>query len=128
MQKEELFKKAQQDVQYALILGNSVINGLIKVGAEEIMELYYLLRRWQDKLGQNVPLGITQIIKHIEYVGDDATPILKEYYEERLKFEKRFESNPQPEPAETKPVQEEEQKPIMPYPFFIPINNGGIVS
>lgn len=129
MKKEELFNHAQTDVQYAIMLGNSVINGLITIVPEELMELYYILRQWQDKLGKNVPTAITQIVAHIEYIGEDATPILKEYYEKRVQFENRLLNELLDEPVETEPVQDKQASQSgIPYPFFIPINNGGIVS
>ncbi len=81
------FKQAQEDVYYAINVGIGIHAGYIKVSAEELLEYYYIIKSWKDKLGNNAPIQLNEIIKKIEMIASDFIDALHDFYKKRKQLD-----------------------------------------
>lgn len=70
--------EAEQQPQKAIALGIAVLSGYERVNISEYCEMYYLLRKWQKKLGIGALKSLDDLVK---------------------KYDARFEANKELEPA-----------------------------
>lgn len=82
-----IFEQAQQDVYYAINVGIGIHAGYIKVSAEELLEYYYIIKCWKDKLGNDAPIQLSEIIKKIELGASDFIDALHDFYKKRKQLD-----------------------------------------
>lgn len=84
---KKVFEQAQQDVYYAINVGIGIHAGYIKVSAEELLEYYYIIKCWKDKLGNDAPIQLSEIIKKIELGASDCIDALHDFYKKRKQLD-----------------------------------------
>ena len=64
----EQLEKAEEDLYTALNLGESIIFGYLEVELIDLMEMYYLLRKWQIRLKNKTLKSLETLIEQYETV------------------------------------------------------------
>ena len=76
----EQLEMAEQDLYMALNLGESIIFGYLEVELVDLMEMYYLLRKWQIRLGNKILDSLETLVKQYEIVLEDVNEELLDDY------------------------------------------------
>lgn len=82
-----MLQQANKDVYAAIVLGASVYNGHINVSAEELLEVYYQLWKWNRKLEGNRPEGLVKIMEMYDEALKDYRQDIDAYLAAREKQE-----------------------------------------
>ncbi len=123
MEANVLLQRAKTDVYCAANLAVGFLNGYLKLSPLQFLEMYCILREWQDKMGNNVPPIITKLIEQIIVLADEIKEALEDCYRQYKEL-----GNAQAPPSSAKPNDEQKQKDdVYSYFLYFPTKNG-IVS
>lgn len=87
----EKLLEAEQQPQKALALGIAVLSGYEKVSISEYCEMYYLLRKWQKKLGIGTLKSLDDLVNsyNARFKANHEFEAANEYVEERELVDER---------------------------------------
>ena len=68
----EQFDRAEDDLHAALLLGESIIFGYIEVDLVDWLEIYYILRKWQIKMGKRCIYSLQTLVEKYETALEDV--------------------------------------------------------
>lgn len=115
---KRMLQQANKDVYAAIVLGVSVYNGLINVSAEDLLEVYYRLWKWNRKLEGNRPEGLVKIMEMYDEALKDYRQDIDAYLAAREKQEQMPGSEIPAEKKKEAPV--EKDKVIRLFMFYDP--------
>lgn len=81
----EKLLEAEQQPQKALALGIAVLSGYEKVSISEYCEMYYILRKWQKKLGIGTLKSLDDLVNRYDarFKANNKLEATEEYVEQR---------------------------------------------
>ena len=59
---KEILQQAENDVYIAITLGVAICHDQIEFSAEDLLEIYYILWHWKQRLGMKVPQAVDKLL------------------------------------------------------------------
>ncbi len=78
------FMQAEDDLYKAVKLGEEIIYGQIEIELIDLMEMYYLLRKWKVRIGDGVLNSLEALLTQYETVLENIdSELLADYFAAR---------------------------------------------